>query len=854
MARNASNLLCLQQRCKAIFDPALLILVAWFARQGDAAERSPNPPLNLLQVRDACVAGTLATKQGDMAAALKQAELGRELARASLDAAPSDVLRRSAGALDKAAQAIGSRSSLDAERAFRVCRATLDPEVAFYEKTLGAGAFETKDDARQLMSDIPPVEVSASSSGGALSGSGMVIDEETLFKSHVFTANEALRKVPGVNVRDEDGFGIRPNIGIRGTNPFRSTKILFLEDGLLFNFAPYGDNDMYYTPPIDRFVGVEVMKGAELTKYGPQTIAGAINYVTADPPKEFGGFLSFIGGNRDYLNGHVRVGGTLDKVGGLVEYLRKEGNGARDNSYVALNDVYLKGVVDINEENKFTWRGDYYDEESQSTFGITEAELRNFGWRYNPFKNDEFSTSRWSTTATHQYRYNSDVILSTSFYWSQFSRDWWRQMNQQPTDTQCGLDFREARLDGRPIDVDSCNFTRGRMRQYYAWGVEPRLRVNHGLFGLSNEMDVGFRAHYEAQHRLTEDGNAARARSGVRIENNDRFADAYAAFFQNRFIVGDWSATPGVRVESVNYSRRNKLPGQGAEGESSLTQPLPSFAMTYSPVDEANLFFGVHRGFAPPRVEDSVYNNGNSVEIGPELSWNYEVGVRAWPYNGVQADLTLFHNDFQSLTSVGTIGGNDTPVAQGEALFQGLEFGNRTDFAQIFDWTHNPYLQVAYTWLPTAEQTSAFACAPLSDGSMSRNCPNGVVVGSRPGNRLPYAPEHLLTATVGYSHPSGADVRLEAVFTADQYGDFMNLKRGTDHPNGPDSVEARSGQYGQIDANWILNFAATYLIRKDLTLYATAKNLLDQEYIVDRVRGILPGAPRLLQAGFRYDL
>lgn len=63
-------------------------------------------------------------------------------------------------------------------------------------------------------------------------GSGYVLDKETLESSRVFTTNEALRKVPGVNVRDEEGLGLRPNIGIRGLNPTRSTKVTLLEDGL----------------------------------------------------------------------------------------------------------------------------------------------------------------------------------------------------------------------------------------------------------------------------------------------------------------------------------------------------------------------------------------------------------------------------------------------------------------------------------------------------------------------------------------------------------------------------------------------------------------------------------------------
>jgi Fe(3+) dicitrate transport protein len=92
-------------------------------------------------------------------------------------------------------------------------------------------------------------------------GSIEIIGQETLENARVFNFSEALRKVSGVNIRDEEGFGLRPNIGIRGTNPTRSTKILLLEDGIPLAYAPYGDNASYYHPPIERFESVEVLKG-----------------------------------------------------------------------------------------------------------------------------------------------------------------------------------------------------------------------------------------------------------------------------------------------------------------------------------------------------------------------------------------------------------------------------------------------------------------------------------------------------------------------------------------------------------------------------------------------------------------
>jgi len=681
-----------------------------------------------------------------------------------------------------------------------------------------------------------------------ISGSGEVIDKETLYRSHVFTTNEALRKAPGVNVRDEEGFGMRPNIGIRGLNPTRSTRVMLLEDGLPLAYAPYGENASYYHPPVDRFERIEILKGADQIRFGPQTTSAAINYVTPTPPLEPKGFASFTGGNREYRNGHINYGGTVGDFGGLFDYIHKEGEGARDNTFLEIDDVNLKALYQINENNSLILRGNYFREDSQLTYsGITDAEVRNFGLRYNPFKNDNFSTDRWGASATHEYKFNNDVKLTTSFYWIHFARDWWRQASTT-TDTQCGTAFRNARFNGIAVDPDACNSIQGRLRDYYTWGVEPRLHAAYDFFGVPSELDMGFRAHFEEQFRRQENATSPRARNGSIAERNERFADAYSGFIQNRFFLLDhWTVTPGVRVESVEYERRNLL--NGREGTTSLTEALPAFGINYNPFEEVTVFFGFHRGFSPPRAEDAVSNTGLVTDVDAEKSWNYELGVRSKPWKGVALDTTLFQTHFENQAVVGSIAGGSTPLAQGEALYQGLEFFGRVDLGDIFQTDHNVYLQAAYTWVADAETLSPFRCVPV-DGVIPSACVNGLVPGSVKGNRLPYAPEHMITATVGYAHPIGFDFHLETVFVADQFSDFHNAE-GQVNPDGTPNL---SGQFGKIEDYAIVNLSTTYRIKPlNTDVFVSVKNLFDQNYIVDRTRGILPGSPRLVQAGFKLD-
>jgi Fe(3+) dicitrate transport protein len=104
---------------------------------------------------------------------------------------------------------------------------------------------------------------------------------------------------------------------------------------------------------------------------------------------------------------------------------------------------------------------------------------------------------------------------------------------------------------------------------------------------------------------------------------------------------------------------------------------------------------------------------------------------------------------------------------------------------------------------------------------------------------LPYAPKQLLTLGIGYVHASGLDVLLEAVRASDQFGDDLNTLIPT-----PD------GQRGLIPGYTVWNTTVNYAL-KQATVFLTVKNLLDDVFIVDRARGILPGSPRLVQSGIK---
>jgi Fe(3+) dicitrate transport protein len=687
-----------------------------------------------------------------------------------------------------------------------------------------------------------------------LDGSGQVVSAAELYTSHVLNTAEALRKVTGVNVRDEEGFGLRPNIGIRGLNPTRSTKVLLLEDSLFLTYAPYGDNASYFHPLMDRYERVEVIKGADMLLYGPQTISGTINYVTPNPPAKPSGFVAATGGNRDYFNGQAFYGGWYNNLGGLVDVVHKQGDGARDNTNHKVTDLGVKGIALASPDSAFIAKFSYFTEDSTVTYsGITDAERRNFGLRYNPFKNDTFDTERYAASLVNAYDINQNLNLTSSLYYNTFARDWWRQ-SSRTTDTQCDASypgFSTDRLNGIRVNPDKCNSIQGRLRDYYLYGLDERLTAGYAVTeNIANELKAGVRVHWEAQERRQENELFITGGSTL-AEFNERDAFALSYFVQDKIVFGQsgkYSVTPAFRYEDINYDRRNNLAVGGClkppcTGSENVYAFIPGISVGYDPNDRISFFAGVHEGFAPPRVEDSIANDGGSIDINPEESVNLEVGFRSELWRGLNIDSTYFRNDFSNLIATGSVAGGDNPLAEGAALFEGLELLVRFDSGRMYNKPWTFYSQVAFTWLPVAEQLSPFI-------SVTTGLP---VQGDTTGNRQPYAPEFLVTPRIGYATRNW-DINLEMVYVSSQFGDFLNLKSGRDHPDGPKSINALSGQFGEIPSYAIFNFATTYNIeRTNTNLYFTVKNLFDEDYIVDRTRGILPGAPRLVQLGLKQN-
>lgn len=138
------------------------------------------------------------------------------------------------------------------------------------------------DDQPQM---LEPMEIIGDASAAqTLPGSGYVVGDQQLKTEVEADISQVLKTVPGVYVREEEGQGLRPNIGIRGATAERSSNVTLMEDGVLIAPAPYSNPAAYYFPTLKRMSSLEVLKGAPLLRYGPQTTGGVINLISAPIP------------------------------------------------------------------------------------------------------------------------------------------------------------------------------------------------------------------------------------------------------------------------------------------------------------------------------------------------------------------------------------------------------------------------------------------------------------------------------------------------------------------------------------------------------------------------------------------
>ena len=654
--------------------------------------------------------------------------------------------------------------------------------------------------------ELPSINVIDRQEGEASSIPGAIdiISPEEMEMIQPASLQDALKIVPGVNARDEEGYGAIPNIGIRGLSPNRSTKVLILEDGAPIQPSLFLSNASYYSPPVERISSIEVLKGATGLRYGPNTIGGVINYQSKTPLKD--GIVKGKLGSHGYRLLELEAGTSSEQksMGGGINLITSEANGFRNNGY-RMNDILVKGGMAIGQSQWLGLKLTRYENEINTSYvGLRPDEFIHTPTK-NPAPDDQFLSNRTSFDINHELEIDTSTKLKTLMYWSQLERNFWRR--DVASKTRQGTSF---------VDCGGTAYcVTGRNRNFDMLGIDSRLFTNYQAFGIQNESEIGVRLHSETMSNKTERSNAGpRARTGVITGNENNDAKAVALYLQNRFLFTDqFAVTPGVRVESYRQNRKNEM--NGVQGQANNTELVPGIGATWQLAPELQLYSSVYKGFAPAMISAAISGDGVDQKLDAERSMNIEFGFRGqaqkWTYEGA-----AFRMDFSNQIVNQALSGGISKTNGGQSLHQGAE--GALGYAITSAWS----VLANATYIPVAE---------FKGGTL------GPI-----GNRIPYTPK--LTGNLGLNYSKdGLKSFLNAYHVSSQYADSANTVQ-----------ESNDGTKGLIPSFTTLNWSIVYSPQKDLKLFGVVRNLFDKKFISGRSPdGIFPGAERNFELGLAYQ-
>ena len=682
-------------------------------------------------------------------------------------------------------------------------------------------------------------------------GSSYYISPEEIKKFNYTDVNRTLRQVPGVNVYEEDGFGLRPNISLRGTSPERSSKITLMEDGVLIAPAPYSAPSAYYFPTIARMQSVEILKGSSQIQYGPYTTGGAINMLSTEVPNQFGAFINTRYGSFQSGSIHAQLGDSKKNFGYAVEYLNYNSNGFKEldnggNTGFDKNDLVAKFKVMTNPEaevvQEFELKFQYADETSNETYlGLTQNDFNASPFRrYVGSEQDQMNTEHLQFMGTHTLKFSDYFVITTTGYINDFNRNWYKtdfitfDGQRESIGTVFGnedlfaeyLDLVKGTVDSNGDDFLN---VRANNREYYSTGIQTKLDYHWTGEETFHDIEIGLRYHYDEEDRFQwiddyaiTNGSMQLVNAGTPGTNANRISDAraFASFAQYKVKFKNWTFMPGIRYENITLSRtnygNNDVSRTGidlSERENKVEVFIPGIGFNYN-FSNISVFGGVHKGFSPP---------SNQPGENPEVSVNYELGSR-FSYAGFSGEIVGFFNDYSNLlgSDLAATGGTGSldQFNAGEVKVQGLEFLLNYDLLPSSEKYSMP-LTFGYT-LTDTEFLNSFGSENDIWGEVNA------------GDELPYISKHQFNGSLA----------LENV----KYEINLNAKY-----NGAFRTQAGTGQIPAnelVGSNFIIDLGAKYRFGKYVTATANIVNLFNETYAVARVpAGLRPGHPFGLYAG-----
>jgi Fe(3+) dicitrate transport protein len=689
-------------------------------------------------------------------------------------------------------------------------------------------------------------------------GSVQYISSKEIQKFSYTDINRTLRAVPGINIQEEDGFGLRPNIGLRGTGVERSSKITIMEDGVLMAPAPYADPAAYYFPTIGRMQGIEILKGSSQIKYGPFTTGGAINLISTQIPTQFSGRFNLLGGSYGGRNLHAFVGNSHKNFGYIVETFQYGSDGFKQldgggNTGFDKKDYLVKFRVNTNPDAKIyqsvTFKiGETTETSNETYLGLTETDFKvNPYRRYFASQKDIINTDQSQFSVTHLIKLSKRLSIITTAYRSDFKRNWYK-LDKVKDSTGKNISISDLLINpaiyndafdiltGTTSTNPNALFVRANNRSYSAQGIQTAISYNFKAKGIAHDINLGLRLHKDFVDRFQWDdeysmnnGVMHLTKSGIHGSESNRIksANAFATYLQYKLKYKKFTAVPGIRYENITLIEKDygktdpqRLGTSLKQNDNQVDVFIPGIGVDYQYSRFLSVFAGVHKGFSPP---------GANNETVPEKSVNYELGAR-YTKRAISGQAVVFFNDYSNLlgSDLAASGGGGTGdlFNAGAVQAKGLEFQMTYDLLAYNKHSNfNLPLSIVYTYTDAVFKNS-FISSFEDWGKVAA------------GDQFPYMAHNQFTIVIGLENKK---------FSLNMSGRYMDEMR-TAPGHGEIPTNGKTDSYFVVDAN------ASYIMHKNVSFFVGCNNLTNEVYVVARrPSGLRPGMPRAFNIGLKAN-
>jgi tonB-dependent receptor len=597
---------------------------------------------------------------------------------------------------------------------------------------------------------------------------------------------------------------------------------------------------------------IEVLKGSSQVQYGPFTTGGAINLVSTPIPNSFSGKANISYGSKNTFKSHTSVGSSWKHFGYMVEYLRYQSDGFKKyedhaakgfkrNDIIAKIRVKTDHVKGVNHalELKFG----YADENSDETYvGLSADDFKKTPFlRYAGSQMDKLKTDHRQWVATYLLTFSNKLKITTNAYYNYFHRNWYKL-----NDVRAGITSKEKRsiadvlvdpetniryfdiLTGKTDREGEALLVRANNRTYRSRGIQTRAEYRFNLNEFFFDLEFGLRYHADEEDRFQWDDSYSMKNKkmvlfmeGIHGTNANRVtsANALAGYLLAKLRYDAWTVTAGLRYEDVDLLKKDYTKEDLARsGKVRIETPnharvlIPGVGLHYQLMPAASVFFGIHKGFAPPSAE--LYQK-------PESSVNMELGTRV-AIGNFRAELIGFYNNYSNMlgSDLAASGGAGTleQFNVGEARVKGAEF-----LVQYQPLPKNCNvrlpLQVSYTYTDTEIRNSFES---HSWGNVVR------------GDEIPYIFKHALNMQLG----------IECKWFYANIGARYNSDMRTSPGQG--TIAERE----KVPANLIFDASLNVFVNKYLTVRLNAINLTNRVYLTSRhPAGLRAGHPFGIYAG-----